>query len=75
MAKQYTYGVDMIKGPPGIHIRMKKIDSNGDPLVLKQMVDWEAFRSELETPHSPQTGPHAGRKLYDVILIFNTILY
>ena len=30
----------MIKGLFDIHIRMKKIDSNGDPLVmLKQMVD------------------------------------
>jgi len=53
----------MIKDLFDIHIRMEKIDSNDDPLVmLNQMIDWEIFRAELQTLRPPKIGPHTGRK-------------
>jgi len=69
----------MIKGLFDIHIRMKKIDSNGDPLVmLKQMVDWEMFRAKLEiirATKTPENTRYAGRKPYDVILMFKMLIF
>ena len=68
----------MVKGLFDIHIRMKKIDKNGDPLVmLNQMIDWEMFREKLETirPPKPQEPcRYPGRKPYDVILMFKMMI-
>ena len=68
----------MVKGLFDIHIRMKKIDKNGDPLVmLNQMIDWEMFRAKLETirpPKPPEPCRYPGRKPYDVILMFKIMI-
>ncbi|MCK5681982.1 IS5 family transposase [bacterium] len=51
--------------------RLNKIDKNGDPLYrLNQVVDWEQFRPELEAIRKKERKSKAGRKPYDVILMF-----
>ena len=68
----------MVKGLFDTHIRMKKIEKNGDPLVmLNQMIDWEMFRAKLETirpPKPPEPCRYPGRKPYDVILMFKMLI-
>lgn len=65
----------MFKGLFDVHNRMAKIDSNGDPLVLlKSAVDWEMFRPELEKIRAKERKSSAGRRPYDVILMFKMLV-
>ena len=55
--------------------RLDKIDKNGDPLFkLNQVVDWEQFRPELEAIRKKERKSKAGRKPYDVILMFKILI-
>ncbi len=55
--------------------RLNKIDKNGDPLSkLNQVIDWEQFRPELEALRIKERKSNAGRKPYDVILMFKILI-
>ncbi len=58
-----------------LQFRLKKIDRNGDPLSkLNALVPWESFREGLETIHDKPRKSTAGRKPFDVILMFKMLV-
>src|SRR4030043_1001260 len=57
------------------HIRFRQLDAGGDPLLkLKKLVDWERFRAELEVVRDKERKSIAGRKPFDVILMFKVLV-
>ena len=55
--------------------RFEQLDNGGDPLVkLNDVVDWELFRSDLETVRDKERKSNAGRKPFDVILMFKILI-
>jgi len=65
----------MIKGLFDIEFRMEDLTRNGDPLVrLNACVDWEMFRPELETIREKERKSPAGRKPFDVVLMFKVLV-
>ena len=55
--------------------RFEQLDNGGDPLVkLNDVVDWELFRSNLEKVRDKERKSHAGRKPFDVILMFKILI-
>ena len=65
----------MIKGLFDIEFRMEDLTKNGDPLVrLNECVDWEVFRPELETIREKERKSAAGRKPFDVVLMFKVMV-
>jgi Transposase and inactivated derivatives, IS5 family len=65
----------MFKGLFDLQFRLEKIDQNGDPLVaLNQIVDWELFRPDLEPLRDKERKSDAGRKPYDLILMFKILI-
>jgi IS5 family transposase len=65
----------MFKGLFDLQSRLQKIDSNGDPLaVLNQVVDWELFRPELLPLQAKERKSNAGRKPYDLVLMFKILV-
>jgi Transposase and inactivated derivatives, IS5 family len=58
-----------------IQSRLSKLDRTGDPLVLlKTSLNWELFRPELEAIRTKERKSNAGRKAYDVILMFKMLV-
>jgi len=56
-------------------IRFDQLDIGGDPLPrLKNLVDWERFRPELEAVRDRERKSNAGRKPFDVILMFKVLV-
>jgi IS5 family transposase len=56
-------------------IRFDQLDIGGDPLPkLKNLVDWERFRAELEAVRDKERKSNAGRKPFDVILMFKVLV-
>ncbi len=65
----------MIKGLFDIEFRLEDLTRNGDPLVrLNACVDWEMFRPELETIREKERKSPAGRKPFDVVLMFKVLV-
>jgi IS5 family transposase len=65
----------MITGLFDIEFRMETLTRNGDPLVcLNERVDWEVFRPELETIRVKERKSAAGRKPFDVVLMFKVMV-
>jgi IS5 family transposase len=65
----------MIKGLFDIEFRMRDLTRNGDPLVrLNEWVDWEIFRPELEEIRQKERKGPAGRKPFDVVLMFKVMV-
>jgi len=65
----------MLKGLFDIEFRMQELSKSGDPLVkLNTCVDWEAFRSDLETIREKERKSNAGRKPFDVLLMFKVLV-
>ncbi len=57
------------------HIRFRQLDAGGDPLPkLKKLVDWERFRPELEAVRDKEHKSNAGRKPFDVVLMFKVLV-
>src|SRR5512138_1180769 len=57
------------------HIRFRQLDAGGDPLPrLKRLVDWECFRSKLEGVRDKERKSNAGRKPFDVVLMFKVLV-
>lgn len=56
-------------------IRFDQLDTGGDPLPkLKELVNWERFRPELESVRDKERKSNAGRKPFDVILMFKVLV-
>jgi len=56
-------------------IRFRQLDAGGDPLPkLKKLVDWERFRPDLEIVRDKERRSNAGRKAFDVILMFKVLV-
>jgi len=65
----------MIDGFFDISFRMEELSKSGDPLVrLKGCVDWELFRSDLEIIREKERKSPAGRKPFDVVLMFRILV-
>ena len=57
------------------HNRFRQLDAGGDPLPkLKKLVDWERFRPELEAVRDKERKSNAGRKPFDVVLMFKVLV-
>ena len=55
-------------------VNLKKLDEK-DPLIkLTQLIDWEMFRSTLEKVREKERKSKAGRKPYDVVLMFKVLI-
>lgn len=55
--------------------RLEELDNGGDPLVkLNALVDWETFRPALETLRRKERKSNAGRKPFDVIIMFKILI-
>jgi IS5 family transposase len=55
--------------------RFEQLDKGGDPLVkLNEVVDWELFRYDLEKVRRKDRKSNAGRKPFDVILMFKILI-
>jgi len=56
-------------------IRFRQLDAGGDPLPkLQKMVDWERFRAKLERVRDQERKSNAGRKPFDVVLMFKVLV-
>ena len=65
----------MIKGIFDIQFRLDDLTKNGDPLVqLNEHVQWELFRPELEQIREKERESAAGRKAFDVVLMFKILV-
>ena len=55
--------------------RFEQLDNGGDPLVkLNEVVHWELFRTDLEKVRDKDRKSNAGRKPFDVILMFKILI-
>lgn len=55
--------------------RFERLEKCGDPLVkLNEIVNWQQFRDTLETVRDKQRKSKAGRKPFDVILMFKIMI-
>ena len=65
----------MIKGFFDIQFRLDDLTKNGDPLVrLNERVSWEMFRPDLERIREKERKSAAGRKPFDVVLMFKILV-
>lgn len=65
----------MLKGLFDIHFRMEELSRNGDPLErLSVHVSWEMFRPALEVIREKDRKSSAGRKSFDVVLMFKVLV-
>jgi len=56
-------------------IRFKQLDNGGDPLPrIQTMVDWKLFRPLLEVVRDKERKSNAGRKPFDVVLMFKALI-
>jgi len=56
-------------------IRFKQLDDGGDPLrKIQTVVDWELFRPLLEAVRDKERKSGAGRKPFDVLLMFKILI-
>jgi IS5 family transposase len=57
------------------HERFEQLTQAGDPLVkLNNVINWELFRQQLEQIRDKQRKSNAGRKAYDVVLMFKILV-
>ena len=55
--------------------RFEQLDNGGDPLVkLNEVMNWEQFRRRLENVRDKERKSPAGRKPFDVILMFKILI-
>lgn len=63
------------KGLFDLEFRCRELEKNGDPLVkINAVVPWEIFRPTLEQIHEKDRKNNAGRKPFDVILMFKILI-
>jgi len=55
--------------------RFEQLNKSGDPLIkLNEIVNWEQFRKTLQTVRDKERKSNAGRKPFDVILMFKILI-
>ena len=65
----------MLRGLFDIDFRMEELSKSGDPLVrLNACVNGEVFRGELEIIREKERKSAAGRKPFDVVLMFKVLV-
>lgn len=65
----------MLKGLFDIQFRMDDLTRNGDPLVrLNECVNWDVFKADLDTIREKERKSPAGRKPFDVVLMFKVLV-
>jgi IS5 family transposase len=76
VSKNNVAGEEMMQtGLLDWQIRFRQLDAGGDPLPkLKKLVDWERFRLELEVARDKERKSNAGRKPFDVVLMFKVLV-
>ncbi len=58
-----------------LQTRFEQLDNSGDPLVkLNEIVDWEQFRSSLETVRDKERKSNARRKPFDSVVMFKIMI-
>jgi IS5 family transposase len=68
-------GFNMLNGFFDIDFRLEQLDKCGDPLTkLNEVVPWAEFRPELEQLREKDRKSNAGRKPFDVILMFKMLI-
>lgn len=61
----------MVNGLFDFQYRLDYLTENGDVLPqLKKLIPWEKFRGDLEVIHEKERKSNAGRKPFDVVLMF-----
>jgi IS5 family transposase len=56
-------------------IRFKQLDNGGDPLPkIQAIVDWKLFRPLVEVVRDKERKSNAGRKPFDVVLMFKVLI-
>src|SRR4030042_1981681 len=56
-------------------LRFKQLDNGGDPLPkIQKVVDWVLFRPLLEVVRDREHKSNAGRKPFDVVLMFKVLI-
>lgn len=65
----------MLNGFFDIHFRLDELKHAGDPLIkINEIINWELFRSELEKIYDKERKTTAGRKHFDVVLMFKILI-
>lgn len=65
----------MISGLFDVDDRLKELSKSGDPLErINKAVDWDIFRPRLEIIREKERKSNAGRKAYDVVLMFKILI-
>ena len=55
--------------------RFEQLDNGGDPLVkLNTMIPWKTFRKQLEKVREKERKSTAGRKAFDVVVMFKILI-
>jgi IS5 family transposase len=74
--KNNTEGKEMMQtGLLDWQIRFKQLDKGGDPLPkIQTVVDWKLFRPLLEVVRDKERKSDAGRKPFDVVLMFKVLI-
>jgi len=55
--------------------RFEQLDKGGDPLVkINEVIKWEIFRKQLQKVRDKERKSAAGRKPYDVIVMFKVLI-
>lgn len=56
-------------------LRFKQLDNGGDPLPkIQKVVNWELFRPLLEVVREREHKSNAGRKPFDIVLMFKALI-
>ncbi len=70
-----TLEEDMLNGLFDIETRLEYLTENGDILpTLKKLIPWEDFRSDLEVIYDHERKSNAGRRPFDVVLMFKILI-
>jgi len=65
----------MVNGFFDVENRLDYLTANGDILpTLKNLIPWEEFRSELEVIYDHERKSNAGRRPFDVVMMFKILI-
>ena len=65
----------MVNGFLDVENRLDYLTANGDILpALKHLIPWEEFRSELEVIYDHERKSNAGRRPFDVVMMFKILI-
>ena len=65
----------MLSGFFDLDFRLEELEHAGDPLIkINEIIDWEIFRIDLEKVYDKKRKSNAGRRHFDVILMFKILI-